>query len=1269
LLAVPAALAQKPQTPPLQSVAEKSEFKATSRHVDVVEFCEQLKKLSPLVRLAELGKSGEGRSLPLVILADPPVSTPEEAAKSGKLVVFAMGNIHAGEVDGKEALMMLARDLATDKDRPLLKDLVILFAPIFNADGNEKISKDHRRSQAGPEEGVGVRENAAGLDLNRDYVKLESPEVRCLVRFFSRWDPAVFIDCHTTNGSFHRYTITYEGPTCPAGDANIISLVRDEMLPEVSRRLEKRSGYKSFFYGNFFPDHSHWRTVAAEPRYGTHYFGLRNRIGILSESYSYAPYRDRILASRDFVRSIFEYAAENREKLGKLLRQSRSAAPETIALRHKMTPLPRPVTVLGFEEERKDGKRVAGKPRDYPAQYWGVAEVTLSVRRPYAYLFPPSWTKVVENLQRHGLTVEELHEDIELDLEVYKIDKANKQEESWERLRLFKVDTTARPEARRMPAGTVVVRTAQPLGSLAAFLLEPQADDGLCTWGFFEEALTEGKDFPVVRLPAKTPLSLGAVRPLAEDRTFHKRIDYDMLIGKKPFPDLSGTVGGAGPARRFSPGSRLVTWEEDGEHFLQRKGSDTDRGRTRPGRGRGGAGPAGPPADEGEVVRVHARTGRVLPYTPPVDARKIAAALATLPALDNDTVRAVSRRAAQRLLDDKQKGDFFTHGDDLYYFTFDGSKAVRLTRSPGAKELTSLSPDGKYVAFVRNNNLFVVDVATQTERALTTDGSELISNGKMDWVYMEEIGNRQGRAYWWSPDSTRLAFVRYDDTPVPKYAVVDPGPVRQRVEVGPYPKPGDPNPVVRLGIVPVAGGPAAFVDLEGYSDGAVILTRAGWMPDGAKVYFYVQDRAQTWLDFCTASRSGGTPSRLFREKTQAWVDDPGDPHFLKDGSFLLPSERDGWKHFSHFDKDGKLLCPLTTGPWEARALHHVDEDGGWVYFSGTKDSPIASNLYRVKLDGSRLERLTEGEGDHRVILSPKANLFVDITSSHRSPPTVALYATDGKRQRTLNSNPVYALEEYDLGKLELVQIRTPDGFVLEGSLIKPPDFDPSRRYPVWFSTYGGPHAPVVHDNWADGRLNDHGLATLGFLVFHADPRSASGKGACSTWTAYRRLGVQELADVETAVRWLTEQPFADASRVGISGHSYGGFMTCYAMTHSKLFAAGIAGAPVTDWRNYDSIYTERYMNTPQENPDGYNRTSVVKAAANLHGRLLLIHGARDDNVHLQNTLQLVHALQRADRDFEVMVYPDSRHGIMGQHYRRLMIDFMRRTLQPNSQTH
>ncbi|HZY90119.1 MAG TPA: S9 family peptidase, partial [Gemmataceae bacterium] len=867
--------------------------------------------------------------------------------------------------------------------------------------------------------------------------------------------------------------------------------------------------------------------------------------------------------------------------------------------------------------------------------YIGVAEATLRVSRPFAYLIPPTWTKVLENLQRHGIAVEELREDIELDVEVYRIDKS-RPAALYQKRQMMAVEATARKESKRVPAGSILVRTAQPLGTLAAFLLEPQADDGLCVWGFFEGALKEGQDYPVLRLPAKVPLTAGPVRPLAEERTLNKRITIDMVLGATG----RGRGRGRGPNLSGTP-LRDVTWLEDGEHFLQHK--------------------------EGQLLKVNAVTGRSRPQ-PTWDANKIAKAVSALPGLDQKAKEAVRERAAAEPAGGKKQGDFFRHGDDLYYFAADGGKAVRLTRSPGAKELVTFSPDGRYVAFVRAGNLYTVDVATQTERALTTDGSALVLNGKMDWVYGEEIGHRGGQAYWWSPGSTHLAFVRYDDAPVHKFTVVDHAPTRLNVEVTPYPKSGDPIPLVKLGVVPVAGGPVTWVDLQGYSDGSMILTRAGWLPGGEKLFFYVQDRAQTWLDFCTAPRDGGAPARLFRDKTQAWVDDPGAPHFLKDGSFLLPSERTGWKHLYHFEKDGKLRRALTNGPYEVRTVHLVDEAGGWVYFSGTKDSPIGSNLYRVKLDGGSVERLTQGPGDHRVSVSPKANLFVDYHSSHREPQTARLFRADGTPARTLDTNPVYAREEYALGALELVRIKAPDGVELEASVLRPPGFDPSKRYPVWFMTYGGPHAPTLRDSWPFGLrgqgLRDQALASLGFIVFRADPRCASGKGACSTWTAYRQLGVQELADVETAIRWLNAQPGVDASRVGMSGHSYGGFLTSYALTHSKLFAAGVAGAPVTDWRNYDAFYTERYMNTPQENPQGYDRTSVVKAAAKLHGKLLLIHGVRDDNVHVQNTLQLVQALQRADKDFEVMFYPDSRHGIRGRHYQRLVIDFMRRTLKP-----
>jgi dipeptidyl-peptidase-4 len=278
---------------------------------------------------------------------------------------------------------------------------------------------------------------------------------------------------------------------------------------------------------------------------------------------------------------------------------------------------------------------------------------------------------------------------------------------------------------------------------------------------------------------------------------------------------------------------------------------------------------------------------------------------------------------------------------------------------------------------------------------------------------------------------------------------------------------------------------------------------------------------------------------------------------------------------------------------------------------------------------------------------------------------VRLCRADGAAARTLDTNPTYVREEYRTGSFELIHVTTPDGFVLDGSLLKPPGFDPKRRYPVWMMTYAGPHMPTVHDSWGGGRLHDEMLAQMGFVVCHIDPRSSTDQGHRSTWTAYRRLGVQELKDLETTVKWLNGHEWVDPARIGLSGGSYGGFMTAFALTHSKLFAAGVATSAVTDWRNYDSIYTERYMNTPQENREGYDATSVVRAARDLHGRLLIVHGVMDDNVHVQNALQLVEALQRADKDFEVMIYPRARHGgFTPKHYQRLVVDFMKRALRP-----
>jgi dipeptidyl-peptidase-4 len=621
--------------------------------------------------------------------------------------------------------------------------------------------------------------------------------------------------------------------------------------------------------------------------------------------------------------------------------------------------------------------------------------------------------------------------------------------------------------------------------------------------------------------------------------------------------------------------------------------------------------------------------------------------------------RSISEQDSFQWNDDKSAA-LITHGDDLFHLPFDGSPAVRLTRARGEEQYAQFSPDGQFVAYVRDRNLYVTDVATQTEQAITADSDPHVRNGEASWVYFEEVFGRSWRTFWWSPDSRHVAFLRFDETGMPIFHAVDTIPLHGELQSFAHPKPGDPNPAVALGLAHVSGTPVRWVDLSDYTPGSFLVTHVDWRPDGSQCYFYVQDRAQTWLDFRTCRPGQAQSEKLFRETTEAWVSDSGRSWWVED-EILFLSERSGWKHLYAFNMRTHQWRAITRGEWEVRGVDRVDEEAGWVYFTAAEASPIATNWLRVRLDGTGQERLTERKGSHRVDLAPKGSLAVDTFSSFASAGDMRLVNTDGQEVRTIDSRPSYVLEDFQLGKFEHVQIPTEDGFLLEATLTYPPDFDPARRYPVWLTTYAGPHAPRVRD--AGGpQIQPQMLANMGLVVFALDPRSASGKGARSTWSAYRRLGEQELADLECGVRWLTEKPYIDAGRVGIQGHSYGGFMTAYALTHSRLFAAGISGAPVTDWRNYDSIYTERFMNTPQENPDGYNRTSVVRAAGNLHGRLLLLHGLMDENVHPQNSTQFMQALQAANKEFEVMFYPQMRHGLRGDHYNRLMVDFIAKTM-------
>ena len=676
------------------------------------------------------------------------------------------------------------------------------------------------------------------------------------------------------------------------------------------------------------------------------------------------------------------------------------------------------------------------------------------------------------------------------------------------------------------------------------------------------------------------------------------------------------------------------------------------------------------------LLSVDADTGDAEPL---LDIEELETALAGVPGMSAAAARRAVR-AGGFVWNPDHTAVVMNISNDLYYFgaqdrdPFGTARVRRLTRDPAEESMPSFSPDGTLVAFVRDHDLVVVTVDQRREWALTQDGNADLLNGELDWVYQEEIyGRGNFKGFWWSPDSSRIAYLQTDESPVKEFTVIDHLPYRLEVETTDYPKAGDLNPIVRLGVIPAVGGETVWVDLDLYTPTDMLVVSVIWSPDGEDVVFQVQNREQTWLDLNTAEAGTGATTRLFQETTPAWVNVNGDPTWLEDGTFLWLSERSGWKHLYHYEADGTLIAQVTDGKWELRTLHGIHEDTDFVYFSGTERSPIGGDVYRVRLDGSQLTRLSEADGTHRASFSPGFARYLDTWSDIATPPQVRVHAADGTEIRVVAENRVAALEDYLLSAPEFLQVTARDGFVMEAMVIKPPDFDPLRRYPVFQHTYGGPHSQQVRNAWAGSATMFYQLlAQRGVIVWVIDNRTASGKGAVSTWPVYQRFGELELRDIEDGVAWLTEQPYVDSARIGIEGWSYGGFMTSYALTHSDSFVMGISGGTVSDWRDYDTIYTERYMRTPQNNPEGYRRSSPRFNAADLHGALLLIHGTMDDNVHLQNTLQFVYELQKAGKQFELMLYPRSRHGIsdreLNTHLRHTMLDFILEHLRPAGAT-
>ena len=1249
------ALFRDGETPEPLTVAEASAFTKTGSSEEVDAFLERLADTSELVHLSSIGATDRGREIRMATIADPPVAEPTDIA-GDRTVVLLIGNIHAGEVAGKESLQMLARDVAGAEKRSelhaLLEDLVILIVPNLNADGNDQMAPDNRPRQAGPAE-VGTRANAQGYDLNRDWTKLDAPETRAIVDVLNEWDPKVIVDTHTTNGSLHGHALTYQGPKHPAVDREIIEFTRGTMLPAIDAAFERATGEQAFFYGNFDKARTRWFTYPAGPRYGTSYRGLRNRISILTEAYAYEPYETRVLATYDYCRVLLAYTAEHADAIETLteaadhrtIKAGRDPGDDDrIALRTKATAFDEKVTLPGYEppaegEPGPEPGEPLGEERAYTVEFVNDFVATESVARPYAYLLPPELEPVVRKLQQHGVEVEVLREDLELDAEVYKvaeIERAERKYEGHHPVTEIEVDTL--PRSLTVEHGRYVVRTGQKLGTLAAYLLEPRTTDGLTTWNALDPWLEGGATYPIARVPDRTPMTLRDARPPADQRETGRRLTFEDVHGDDPV-DLDGDA--------VRP-----RWL-DATHYALEK--------------------------DDELRRVRAATGRSEPFG--ASEATIAGNLAALPTITEEDAERLAGRF--RRIDAEAPGRVFEHAGDLYFAGWDGADAVRLTSTPEREEFAELSPDGAFVAFVREHDLYVIDLETRTERRLTTGGTDTLRHGKAAWVYYEEIFRRDWKAFWWSPDARHLAFLISDTSAVPEFLIVDDSVEPQRIERTRYPKPGQANPRVGVGIVSCAGGPVRKVDLSAYDPGAYLIGMIGWQSDGGSLRIGVMNRTQTWLDVLRVDPSTSGSAKLFRETTEAWVDPPADvnahegvwssgPRDLEDGGFLWLSDRDGWRHIYRYDEAGTPARRVTEGDYDIRGVHRVDQESGDIYFTAVTGDATETHLYRVALPGegeapSPPQRITAQPGSHRISMAPGGDLFIDRWSSIDEPPRVALRTRSGALVRMIDTNPVFELERFELPAIDRVRVRSGRGtaeepIFLEGTLVTPTGFDPEAEHPVWFMTYAGPSAPTVRNSFRGGRLRERLLAEEGIVVFRADPYSASGKGARSAWTAYRRLGVEEVADIRTLIEWVNDHAWADRTRVGMSGGSYGGFMTGYAMTQTDLFSAGVAAAPVTSWRDYDTIYTERYMDTPMNNPDGYLETSVVEAAEHLHGRLLLLHGTIDDNVHMQNSIRLIDALREAGKQFDMFIYPGFRHRLGNDHYDRLVHDFVLETM-------
>jgi dipeptidyl-peptidase-4 len=662
--------------------------------------------------------------------------------------------------------------------------------------------------------------------------------------------------------------------------------------------------------------------------------------------------------------------------------------------------------------------------------------------------------------------------------------------------------------------------------------------------------------------------------------------------------------------------------------------------------------------EHGELWYVDAATGE----------KKLLVSEAKLAGLAPDATKIKDEREKERVLryhvaayvwSPDSKYLLFNAQGQLWIYSLENGVAVQFTSSPEASGDPKFSPDGTRIAYIRKHNLYVQPIAGQDSHALTNDNDENILNGEVDWVYAEELEVRSN--YFWSPDSKEIAFLQMDEKQVPTYPITDWIPTHPKVEQEKYPKAGDPNPMVRLGVVPTKGGKPKWITLT--TDTDIYVPRFGWVHDGI-LWAQVLNRAQDTLDlYFIDAKSGHSRKVLSESSPGSWVNVNDVFRILKSGDrFLWSSWRDGHTHLYlySFDKqnpldgDAKLERQLEKGDYEVSSVEGVDDNA--VYFVANQGDYHRRNVFSVKLDGSDFRRLSQTDGWHAANFADDGKHWFDRYSAVMTPPEWSLCTTGGPCTKVWESRSV---AEYGLVQPKYLEFKADDGSTLYGQLFLPPD-SPAGKIPVIVYVYGGPAAQLVTDAWeGTNGLFHQRLLRKGFAIFTVDNRGTPNRGRDFSASIRHEFGAIELKDQLAALQELLSQyPQLDQDRMAIWGWSNGGSMTLYAMTHSETFKAGISVAPVTDQRNYDTIYTERYMGLPKDNPKGYDEGAVTKVAGQLHGALFLVHGTSDDNVHFQNSIQMIDALIKADKPFRLMIYPNKTHGIAGKAARTHLFQLM-----------